>query len=497
MSSIESTIDPYATTGSSPPKRSQTQPLCDSPGCDVRATVHPANGQWCSSHYRETLSDRERNRASRNRPQTGQTGAEPEFASPVVPTFARTPTPKPTKRVLELVAEGAGLVEVSLLGDRKSYKSYVGSIPNPYTNTQTPTSYAPSLRDWFQDRDDQRVLDEITFAAFTRPWPGETGPTDARVLAGLLQAGRLTVATPFDQFGHEVGLANRTVHQSLERLAAEGWGGFEVGDPDRYGPDHQIEERGKPSIFTLNPRTSPTGSYSPMELPWLISDLFTRDELGSAGWFLLARLLVEHRDEFDPTPVVGVADIMRLTGMTKWRAQRLLPKLTKVGRVEDRKATIYWLRETTETNRSHSIFDNQAHRDRQDKRNVRSLRRNEARKDQPSRGPELEEIIHKARQEPTEMTEPVKTQPEFKVGAEAEDTSGWDPNYDPSVNRLVDRIKGRSVPAPTEVVQESPGPPEPKLDQPRSDIWRKDPITGEWIAPVGYKATFQRVLAGV
>ena len=47
MSSIESTIDPYATTGSLTRSEAEPQPLCDWPGCEDRATMHPANGQWC------------------------------------------------------------------------------------------------------------------------------------------------------------------------------------------------------------------------------------------------------------------------------------------------------------------------------------------------------------------------------------------------------------------------------------------------------------------
>jgi hypothetical protein len=364
-----------------------------------------------------SLPDWQRNRATRNRPQTGQT----ESVGAVNPVLSHTPPPKPSKliasRCAQFVAsqegasfvgeEGAGLVEVVPIEDRESYNPSVSPKPT-YTSPHDATSYAPSLRDWSksQDRDTEQALAEITFAAFTRPWPGETGPTDARVLAGLLRQGKLTVDTALDSFSHEVGLANRTVHASLLRLAAEGWGKFELGDPDRWGSDHQLEEPGKPSTFTLHPRTDPTGAYSPMELPWLISDLFTRDALGSAGWLLLARLLVEHRDEAEPMPtlpVVGVADIIRLTGMTKWRAQRLLPKLTKVGRVEDRKATIYFLRDTTETDRS--TFDCQAYYERQKKHDARSLRRNEARKAQKEANkPPAPPDQYEAVQEP-EMTE--------------------------------------------------------------------------------------------
>jgi hypothetical protein len=343
--------------------------------------MHPANGQWCTTHYRDTLSDRERNRASRNRPKTED----------VRPTFSHSAPPKTSKAKLKKCAEIASqgvswFVEESLYEiEDDGYNPYVGSnLPHLKNHLHEATYCDTPLRDWSksQDPDDKQALAEIALAAFSRPWPGETGPTDARVLAGLLQAGKLTVVTGLDEFGHEIGLANRTVRTALERLDSEGWGRFELGDPDRYDADG-IEEPGKPSTFTLEPRTVPTGTYSPMGLPWLISDLFTRDDLGSAGWLLLSRLLVEHRDERDPMPVVGTADIVRLTGVSRSTAIRLKKKLVsaRLGRVvEGDKVRVTSLRDTTETNRNESRFDNQAHRKRQDKRNARGQARDKARK---------------------------------------------------------------------------------------------------------------------
>ena len=206
-------------------------------------------------------------------------------------------------------------------------------------------------------RDTQTILNQLAFAAFSRPWPGETGPTDARVLAGLLCQGDLTAVLSLERFANEVGLNDsHTVKAALERLEAADWGTFALGRADRYGPDHEIEEPGEPSTFVLNPHRS-AGEYSPKKLPWLIADPFTRGAAGSAGWLLLARLLVETKDETRPMPLVDTADIMRLTGMSRSRAKRLKKNLVSahIGHMEENgnKVRLTWLRETTETDRDH------------------------------------------------------------------------------------------------------------------------------------------------
>jgi hypothetical protein len=65
--------------------------------------------------------------------------------------------------------------------------------------------------------------------------------------------------------------------------------------------------------------------------------------------------------------------------MNERRARRLLPKLAKVGQVEGGRATIYWLRDTTQQDR-YGHFDCQAYYERQEKRNARGLARDKARK---------------------------------------------------------------------------------------------------------------------
>jgi hypothetical protein len=349
-------------------------------------------------------------------------------------------TSSPSGRHSSLTDGRHSSLKRSYIEDSKSYKPYVRSHES-YINTKDESLYstnyvARDLSD--ENRSDQQVLAEIAFAAFSRPWPGETGPTDARVLAGLLQAGQTTVKVPLDKFAHEVGLTNRTVKTALERLDEAGWGKFEVGDPDRYDSDG-LEQRGKPSTFTLNPRTNPTGTYNPDELPWLLADLFSRDELGSAGWLLLARLLFEHRDERDPQPLVNTSDIVQLTGMSMRRAQRLLAKLARVGIVEDRQVTIYLLRSTTETDRS--TFDCQVFYSRQDRRNDRGLRREKAQK----QSTEAKQVKQAAESVPAESvpTELPAESPE-SIHERTIDIHGFDCTCQScEVDDLVDRIKCR------------------------------------------------------
>ena len=375
MSSPQSTIDPYATTG--PPKRSQPQLLCEVSECGQRGTF---NGQ-CYEHYIASLPDWQRNRATRNRPQPAKPS---QWAAN--PVLAHAAPPKSSKLVVSRCAEfvasqGAKTRVVAIQEDRGASTPYVGSIPNLDTHTHDARVFAPSLRNWSgpDSRDTETILSEIAFAAFSRPWPDTTGPRNARVLAGLLRRGDLTVVIGLDKFAVEVGLNDwRIVKAALEDLAEEGWGSFELGDAEKWDPDG-IEEPGKPSTFTLNPRTAPAGSFNSMRLPEPTLDLFTHGDggIGSAGYLLFARLLVESRDETHPRPVVGIQDIIRLTGMTKWRAQRLLPKLAKVGHAEGNKVKLTLLDRTTETDRS--MFDRQKQQERQKKLNARGLRRNEAR----------------------------------------------------------------------------------------------------------------------
>jgi hypothetical protein len=152
-----------------------------------------------------------------------------------VPTLTHASPPKTSKAKLNECARVAAEVnargvtyprEVSYIGDTEPYNPDVrsmGSVPNLDTYSDDARGYDTPLRDWstsLEDRDTQQALAEIAWAAFSRAWPGTTGPTDARVLAGLLQDGGLTVATPLDKFAHDGAcqpLRDRKSGQSLCR----------------------------------------------------------------------------------------------------------------------------------------------------------------------------------------------------------------------------------------------------------------------------------------
>jgi hypothetical protein len=274
-------------------------------------------------------------------------------ADPVLPKLNRS-SPRKTKKLPKQVA--AFLAEnpdsatasfptaVSVLhreDDQNPYVRSMGSISNLDTSTAT-TVGNDAVRDHStdEDRDPQLVLAEIAFSAFGRPWPGRNGPRNARMLAGLLRHASqwkgLTVVTGLRGFGLTVGLTDfRTIHDALADLAEEGHVGFVLGEKERYGEDLVVEEPGKPSRITLRPRITPTGSVDPKLLPSPTIDIFREhdEQFGSAGWFLLTRIFMATLDDnpcWPSSPLLGVVELMDLTGMARSRVERLMTKMVKL-----------------------------------------------------------------------------------------------------------------------------------------------------------------------
>ena len=185
-----------------------------------------------------------------------------------------------------------------------------------------------------ETRDTQQVLGEITFDAFTRPWPGRNGPRNAQVLAGVLryawQRRSLTIAVGLMEFGAEIGIASyEAIRNALVQLEAEGVLRFDLGQQDNWKLGGEL---GKPSHITLHPLVAPTGTDSPESLPLPTLDMFQYDELGSAGYLALARIMMEPYTERSYESLVGISDIVRLTGMTKSRVIRLMAELPPIQR---------------------------------------------------------------------------------------------------------------------------------------------------------------------
>lgn len=213
----------------------------------------------------------------------------------------------------------------------------------------------------------QRILDEITYQAFTQPWPGRNGPRNSKVLAGILREcshrGTQTLAIGLMHFGPDIGIAKYdAIKGALEDLAAEGWIQFDLGRQD----DWTTGEPGKPSHITLLPRLAPSGSFRPEALPLPSLDIFRSGELGSASYLTLAMVMVQWQlgESYDPAPM-GISDLVRLTGMTKVRVIRLMGKMIEAYPVIKKDGKYRFHRLDELTNR-HTYSDEKAvpHRER-------------------------------------------------------------------------------------------------------------------------------------
>ena len=252
-----------------------------------------------------------------------------------------------------------------------------------------------------EDRDPEQVLAQIAFSAFDRPWPGRNGPRNARVLVGLLRHASqwkgLTVVTGLRGFGVEIGITRyKAIHDALADLEAEGHIGFILGEKERYGPDLVVEEPGKPSHIILHPRISPTKSVDPRLLPSPTIDIFREhdEQLGSAGWFLLTRIFMATLDEnpvWPPRSLLGVMDLMDLTGMSQSRVKRLMTKMVKVlpgVKKEGNKYRFTLMRDadgvTSRFNRDHYSQNKlYVHQERNDKDRMRRAEAWKAKQSQP------------------------------------------------------------------------------------------------------------------
>jgi hypothetical protein len=355
--------------------RNRQRPLCPIPECGQPQT----SGDYCYDHYLESLPewDKHRIRWVKANHLLSSAGEEKDEDEPGRSTAARpklhkaSSSPGKPKKLPKQVAlyfasagepgetlkdfsgdpatsfehvsgnsESATFEHVVRVGRDKNLDKSYESKDTVDTFTHTTCSNVAVVQNWDYSTDENRdsieVIDELTDAALTSPWPGRNGPMDARILSACLcQARRmnsLTIRTGLRELAYEAGLTEfKPVKFALERLAEKGWLGFELGDPDVYGPDGEIRESGRPSRITLNLRVTPsTGSINPMRLPTLTLDIFREhdQQLGSAGWFAMTRIFMETRDESDrPWPLLGVVDIVRLTGMDRRRVERLMKRM--------------------------------------------------------------------------------------------------------------------------------------------------------------------------
>ncbi len=86
-------------------------------------------------------------------------------------------------------------------------------------------------------------------------------------------------------------------------------------------------------MITLLPKPSNNGLF-PLDLPLPTLDIFREGEQGSpgtAGWLAATRIWFECREDRLPNPILGVAEVVRLTGMKQSRVKRLLPQMAKWG----------------------------------------------------------------------------------------------------------------------------------------------------------------------
>ncbi len=381
------------------PGTSRRQPrlLCEAPGCDLPQIMN----EWCPDHYMESLPEWNKYRirwAKANQAAQARTKDEPD---PALPKLAHLSPGKPKKlpKQVALYFASAGKPDETLqdlsdpIPNYKVRKSSVFSAIEEVDEGTTPIYESryirnhrenpntldfrtiPEYRDFSTDerRDPREVLAEITYSSFTHPWPGRHGPRDAMVLSGVLREcwhrRSLGLDIALMQFGPEVGLVSyEGIRDALTNLERIGYFGFVLGKEDDWKPGGEM---GRPSKITLNPRTNPTGTFWPTNLPLPSLDLFSYDELGPGGWLILASIIIASRlGEFDDQkysdqPVLGIADLVRLTGMNKGRTIEVMKNMVENGPAfkRDRKYQFYNLADLSDR---HTYSDYKT-RDRREK----------------------------------------------------------------------------------------------------------------------------------
>ena len=179
-----------------------------------------------------------------------------------------------------------------------------------------------------------KQIDAICYQALNRQWPGRHGPRNLQALVGILNIarayGRLSVFSSFARLGAEIGLVRfEGLQDAFLALQVDGWLTLKMGTPDEYDANRQVSQRGSPSRITLRPKSA-DGELDPGSLPDPGVDVFRYGGgLGSGGWFAVTRIQIELENRRPlPELAVGVADLVRWTGLSTSRAERLLPRIS-------------------------------------------------------------------------------------------------------------------------------------------------------------------------
>jgi hypothetical protein len=134
----------------------------------------------------------------------------------------------------------------------------------------------------------------------------------------------LRVVTDLTSLALEAGLTRYgSVRDALKDLESEGWLEFRIGTPHTFD-NGIIGKRGRPSEIKLVPKPH-AGRYRLNRLPLLTLDYFTTERLGTAGWFVMARVIFEELT--GQTPRLRLTDIVELTGMSLSRVKRTMKRL--------------------------------------------------------------------------------------------------------------------------------------------------------------------------
>jgi len=184
------------------------------------------------------------------------------------------------------------------------------------------------------DSEVAKQIDAICYQALNTQWPGRHGPRNLQALVGVLNIarghGRLSFIDGFAPLGAEIGLVRfEGLRAALLALEEDSWLTLQLGTPDEYDANGQVSQRGRPSRITLRPKSA-DGELDPGSLPDPGADIFRYSGgLGSAGWFAVTKLQIELENRRPlPELAVSVGDLVRLTGLSTSRAERLLPRIS-------------------------------------------------------------------------------------------------------------------------------------------------------------------------
>ncbi|HEY5110202.1 MAG TPA: helix-turn-helix domain-containing protein [Acidimicrobiales bacterium] len=177
-----------------------------------------------------------------------------------------------------------------------------------------------------------RDIEVVAHHLASRPWPGDNGARNARVMAAVLrrlaQQNSLRTKINFWNFSDECGMPTwGSVKKALYDLESDGWIGFTLGTPSRglYDSEGPL---GKASIIKLA-RKPGSANYPANRLPNAARDEFTSGELNDAGYLLMMRVLFEGKTSGFTRPVLE-----RLTGISASTIQRRMRTMTAMGLVE-------------------------------------------------------------------------------------------------------------------------------------------------------------------